>query len=596
MEKYRYPHVSIKSIIYTLRIYHKAIGARSIFFIFYRIFESVLPSVNAILAGVTITTIAEAISTHNITPTMIFIAILLALKIIDVVLNTINHLLSARIYEDVYIYVSEQISMKYLQIPLSVRESREFADKFDRVKDFTNSIPIITDSIIAVASTVISLISVLIATSTVSPIITIIVAISAVPSSILTVKLSARRRHNWREYTKDRRIAWNIKNKILSSNNALEIEMNNLGGHLVKKMIRHNRRSQEQDIKDERSYLWPRFGSDIFETVATFGILSFVAIEIIFEKLEIGQFFTIRSLLTQLNISIFGLFNSVTSISENLINATDYMELMEAPVKTSGNIKVLNTPTIEFRGVSFSYPNTKVKALDNISFKIDPGESLAIVSENGAGKTTIIKLLIGAYEPSEGVILIDGHPLTEINRESFLLQLGALFQEYSRYEFATLGENVWFGNTSKKYNKKAIEIALKQADLSTLASNYDKGLDQILSKDYDEHSTTDLSGGQWQRLAIARVLFRSPNVLLLDEPTSAIDAKSENKIFHNIFESQKGKTTIIISHRFSTVRRATHIIVLERGKLIESGTHEELIAKKRGVYKTLFEAQAKGYK
>ena len=596
MKKHRYPHVSIKSIIYTLRIYHKAIGARSIFFIFYRIFESVLPSVNAILAGVTITTIAEAISTHNIAPTMIFIAILLALKIIDVVLNTVNHLLSARIYEDVYIYVSEQISMKYLQVPLSVRESREFADKFDRVKDFTNSIPIITDSIIAVASTVISLISVLIATSTVSPIITIIVAISAVPSSILTVKLSARRRHNWREYTKDRRIAWNIKNKILSSNNALEIEMNNLGGHLVKKMIRHNRRSQEQDIKDERSYLWPRFGSDIFETVATFGILSFVAIEIIFEKLEIGQFFTIRSLLTQLNISIFGLFNSVTSISENLINATDYMEFMEAPVKTSGNIKVLNTPTIEFRGVSFSYPNAKVKALDNISFKINPGESLAIVGENGAGKTTIIKLLIGAYEPSEGVILIDEHPLTEINRESFLLQLGALFQEYSRYEFATLGENVWFGNTSKKYNKKAIEIALEQADLSTLASNYDKGLDQILSKDYDEHSTTDLSGGQWQRLAIARVLFRSPNVLLLDEPTSAIDAKSENKIFHNIFESQKGKTTIIISHRFSTVRRATHIIVLERGKLIESGTHEELIAKKRGVYKTLFEAQAKGYK
>ena len=596
IEKKQYPRISFKSIFYSLRIYCKAVGIRVIFFAFYRIYSSILPSITAILAGTAVTRIAEAIGTHDVMPVLRIVLILLGLQLIDIILSAINQLLSARTYQDVYIYIRERVSMKYLQTPLSTREKREFADKFDRVKNFADSIPFVTSNIIGAITAIVSLVSVFVAMLTVSPAITLIVTLSAIPSAIITLKLSAKRRRNWREYTRDRRIAWSIENKILNSNNALEIELNGLGNYLVKRMIKFNRQSQEQDIKDERKYLLPHFGSNMLETLVTYGILIYVAIEIIFEKLVIGQFFTVRTLLSQLSTSISSFFDYLTMVSESLVNATDYMEFMETPVKSNGSFKIQHTPTIEFKGVSFSYPNTTAKALDNVNFKINPGESLAIVGENGAGKTTIIKLLVGAYEPSEGVILIDGQPFSEIDRESYLANLGALFQEYSRYEFATLGENVWFGNVSKKYNESAIESALEQADLATLASTYKKGLDQVLSKDFENEATTDLSGGQWQRLAIARVLYRSPNVLVLDEPTSAIDAKSENKIFHNIFEKQKGKTTIIISHRFSTVRRATHIIVLEHGKIIESGTHEQLVAKQHGVYKTLFEAQAEGYR
>ena len=594
--KKQYPRISFRSIFYTLNIYRKAVGARVIFFVFYRVYNSILPSITAILAGSAVTKIVEAIGTQDVFPTLIIIMLLLFLQIINVVLTAIYQFLSARTYEDVYIYVSERISAKYLQVPLYVRERREFADKFDRVKSFANSIPFVTSHIIGITTAMISLVSVFVAMFTISPIIAFIVALSAIPSSIITLKLSARHRRNWREYTRERRIAWNIENKLLNSSNALEIELNNLGNYLVKRMVKSSRLSQEQDIKDERKYLWPHFGSDLFETMVTYGVLIYVATEIIFERLDVGQFFTVRTLLSQLNSNINTFFNDLTTVNENLVNATDYMEFMETPIKNSGSIKIQDIPTIEFKGVSFSYPNTDTKALDNVSFKICPGESLAIVGENGAGKTTIIKLLIGAYEPSEGVILIDGQPFSDIDRESYLSNIGALFQEYSRYEFATLGENVWFGDVSKKYNEKAIEMALEQADLATLAATYEKGLDQVLSKDFDDKATTDLSGGQWQRLAISRVLYRSPNVLLLDEPTSAIDAKSENKIFRNIFENQKGKTTIIISHRFSTVRRANNIIVLEHGKIIESGAHEQLISKKQGVYKSLFEAQAKGYR
>jgi ATP-binding cassette subfamily B protein len=216
------------------------------------------------------------------------------------------------------------------------------------------------------------------------------------------------------------------------------------------------------------------------------------------------------------------------------------------------------------------------------------------VGENGAGKTTLIKLLIGAYQPDDGMIFIDDEPLEMIEKESYLNQIGALFQDYSRYEFATLAENVWYGDINAKMDKKKIRSALEQAGLGTLEKKLPKGFDQLLSKTYDKENAANLSGGQWQRIGIARTFFRSPNILLLDEPTSAVDAKAEYQIFQNILESQKDRTTVIISHRFSTVRKAKKIMVLDHGRMIESGTHSELI-KRGGLYKEMFELQAEGY-
>ena len=417
---------------------------------------------------------------------------------------------------------------------------------------------------------------------------------AAIPSSILSLQLAARERRNWREFTRDRRIAWAIERKITNSDSALEIELNGLSKQLVSQMIKARRRSQEQDIADNRTFFWPRFGANILQDVIGYIVLIIVAIEIIFGRLAIGLFLTVRTLLMQLNTSISSFFNSVTAINTSLVNATDFMEFMETPAQSSGDIKINHLPVIEFRHVSFTYPHSDTRAIEDISFTLKPGDSLAIVGENGAGKTTLIKLLIGAYSPQEGAIYIDGHPLAEIDRASYLDQIGALFQDYSRYDFATLGENVWFGNVNKPYNRKEILAALRESGLSKLVGEYEEGLDQILSKDIDSKNATNLSGGQWQRLGIARAFFRSPNILILDEPTSSVDAKSEYEIFRNIIKKQQNKTTVIISHRFSTVRRAERIIVLDHGRIIEQGTHSELI-EKNGIYKEMFELQAEGY-
>ena len=591
-----YPRIDFKSILYCMKIYRKAVGPRRYFFWFYRVVSSVTPALTAVIAGYVVTCISDAVvsPTHDLTSFIVAVAMLLSVQFITIVLYAIYRLLSISASQETYIYVSELVATKYIQIPLAMRETQEFADKFERVREFGLSIDYVSTSAITVASSVISLISIIVATLVVSPFITVAILIAAIPSSILSLRIAARERRNWREFTKDRRIASAIERKITNSDSALEIELNGLSKHLVLQMIKARRRSQEQDIADNKAFFLPRFGADILQDVVGYIVLIIVAIQIIYGRLAIGQFLTVRTLLSQLNNNISSFFESITAINTSLVNATDFMEFMETPAQHSGDIEVNHLPKIEFKHVSFMYPHSDHFAIEDVSFTLNPGDSLAIVGENGAGKTTLIKLLIGAYMPQEGMIYVDDHPISEIDRESYLGQIGALFQDYSRYDFATLGENVWFGNVEKPYSRKAIMEALDDAGLGNLAVDYKNGLNQLLSKDIDAKNATNISGGQWQRLGIARAFFRSPNILILDEPTSSVDAKSEYEIFRSIIKKQQGKSTVIISHRFSTVRRAEKIIVLDHGKIIEQGTHSELIAQD-GVYKEMFELQAEGY-
>ena len=589
-----YPRISLKSILYCMNIYAKAVGPKRYFFWFYRVVSSAIPAWTAVLAGNVVTEITRVIETGDFTPFIVAVIFLISVQLVNVILSAVYHLLSISVNQEVFIYVSEMVATKYIQIPLAQRESREFADKFERVRDFGGSIDFVASSAITVISSVVGLMSVVIATLTASPLITIAVVLAAIPSSILSLRLAARERRNWREFTKDRRIAWQIERKITNSDSALEIELNGLSKTLVEQMIKARRRSQEQDIADNKAFFWPRFGGSVLQDAVSYVVLIFVAIQIILGKLEIGQFLTIRTLLIQLNDSISNLFSSITNINSSLVNATDFMEFMETPAQHSGDIIINHIQTIEFKNVGFTYPRSDVRAVKDVSFTLNPGDSLAIVGENGAGKTTLIKLMIGAYQPTKGTILIDGQPLERINRESYLAQIGALFQDFSRYEFATLGENVWFGDVERPYSRRDIEAALKDAGLESLVNEYKEGLNTILSKDIDSKNAVNLSGGQWQRLGIARAFFRSPNVLILDEPTASVDAVSEYEIFKNIIKKQENKTTVIISHRFSTVRKAERIIVLDHGKIVESGTHDELIAK-NGIYKEMFELQAEGY-
>jgi ATP-binding cassette subfamily B protein len=588
-------HISLRSLFYVSKMYRNAIGVVYYFQALYRVYNSVSPSITAVLSGLVVTELAKSISTGDILPVLPPFIGIFVINLVDIILSEVSSRLSAASTQDVIIYVDRAVGVKYLDIPLSIRESREFADKFERVKSFSNSIQLVSYNLVSAISAAISVLSVLIATISVSPLIALIVIVSAIPISILNVRLSARQRRNWRHWTKDRRLAWDIENKIIDPKSSLDIELNGLAKVLIDRMVQLRRRSQAQDVKDIQEFFWPNLIARSVDHVVTFAVLAYVAFKIFVGQLAIGQFLTIRNLFSQLNGNINSFFNNLASLTETMVNATDFMEFMEMPPRPNGDIVIKDTPSIEFKNVSFRYPQAPTQALTGVSFKIEPGEKVAIVGENGAGKTTIIKLILGVYQADSGEVLINGHPLQEIERQSYLKQIGALFQEYTRYDFATIGENVWFGDTNQRYDEKKIMDVLEDVNMTSVVKTMPKKLKQLLSNNLDQNQRVDLSGGQWQRLSIARAFFRSPNILILDEPTSAIDAKSEHEIFQNIAKRQSGKSSIIISHRFSTVRRAEHIMVLDHGKIVEYGTHAELM-EQNGLYKEMFSLQAKGYK
>ena len=245
----------------------------------------------------------------------------------------------------------------------------------------------------------------------------------------------------------------------------------------------------------------------------------------------------------------------------------------------------------EFKDVRFAYPNSEVEILKGISFTLKAGEKLAFVGQNGAGKTTLIKLLLRFYEPTSGEILLDGVNINRFNIAEYQEFFGVIFQDFFKYEF-TVKENIAIGNIDEIENQPKIENAAELSLADDVVAELKHGYNQQLGKRFVNGQ--ELSGGQWQKVALARAYMKNAEVMILDEPTSALDAKAESEVFGRFIGLTEGKTSIIISHRFSTVRQADRILVLEHGRVLEIGTHEELM-KNKNLYSELFTLQAEGY-
>lgn len=250
------------------------------------------------------------------------------------------------------------------------------------------------------------------------------------------------------------------------------------------------------------------------------------------------------------------------------------------------------TQDIEFRNVSFRYPGSDKYVLKNVSFTISVRKSVAIVGENGAGKTTVVKLLARFYDPTEGAIYLEGRDLREYDLASLRRQIGVIFQDFVRYDLSAK-ENVGFGQVDLLDDADRIERAAYEGGASDLIKGLSKGYDTILGKEFDEG--VDLSGGEWQKIALSRAFMKEAEVLILDEPTAALDAFAERDVFSRFAELTSDRTAIFISHRFSTVRMADHILVLQQGELVEQGSHEQLVAED-GRYAQMFNTQAKQYR
>ncbi|MBP9797518.1 ABC transporter ATP-binding protein [Candidatus Woesebacteria bacterium] len=317
--------------------------------------------------------------------------------------------------------------------------------------------------------------------------------------------------------------------------------------------------------------------------------------DVVSQVITIGAFSLLLTMTSQLNHNTASAAYNVSELYENNLYVNQYFELLalrpEIVSKPDAHNIVSNSPPkIEFKNVSFTYSKGK-KILHDVSFVIEPGQSVAFVGHNGAGKSTIIKLLCRFYDVTAGEILINGVNIKDVNLQSWYTYMGTLFQEFVWYHL-TIRENITLGSRTTTSEKEIINAA-KKAGAHDFIMKLPQKYDQPLGREYENGE--ELSGGQWQKLAIARAFYQQPPILILDEPTSAIDAEAEYEIFTNLEKHYAdNKSLILVSHRFSTVRNAEKIIVLEDGKVTEQGTHTQLL-KKKGTYARMFLAQAEGY-
>jgi ATP-binding cassette, subfamily B, bacterial len=295
--------------------------------------------------------------------------------------------------------------------------------------------------------------------------------------------------------------------------------------------------------------------------------------------------------------NIQGIFSLLSSIADQALFLTDLVDFFAVEPSIASKPGALPAPRpiregFAFENVSFTYPGNSRLVLDGLNFRLERGERVALIGENGQGKTTIVKLLTRLYDPTAGRILLDGVDLREYDIEDLCQQIGVIFQDFMRYEM-TAAENIAVGRIEIEASRESIELAARKSRASEVVDRLPKRYEQLLGRRFE--GGVDLSGGEWQKVALARAYLRDAQVLVLDEPTAALDARSEYDVFQRFSELTEGKMALLISHRFSTVRMADEILVLENGKIAERGDHNQLMAL-GGRYNEMFELQAASYR
>jgi ATP-binding cassette, subfamily B, bacterial len=378
---------------------------------------------------------------------------------------------------------------------------------------------------------------------------------------------------------------------------AKELKLFGLKDFLCERFTRLSDHIYQENVALSRRKL---IGGSLLSVVGTMGYYSayvFVIWRTITGALSIGTLTFLAGAIQQASSNIEQIFSTVAGIGDQALFLTDLLAFfkMQPTIRSKPNAIRAPRPItlgIEFRNVSFLYPGNSRLVLDRINFQLRMGERLALIGENGEGKTTIVKLITRLYDPTEGQILLDGIDLREYDLEDLHREIGVIFQDFMRYEM-TARENIAVGRVEQIDNLKLMQTAAEKSLADHIIGRLPEGYEQMLGRRFDHG--VDLSGGEWQKVALARAYLRDAQLLILDEPTAALDARSEFEVFQRFSELTSGKTALFISHRFSTVRMADRILVLENGRIAEEGTHAQL-ASLGGRYAEMFEMQASSYR
>ncbi len=508
-------------------------------------------------------------------------------------------LLGARLGTDVNV----QILDKALRLDLSFFEDAEFYDKLTRARREASSRPVaLLSESFSLLQNVVTLVGYAVMLARFSGWIVLGLLIATLPATLSEMRYSkiAFRIRNWRS-PESRRLLY-LEYVLANDEHVKEVKLFGIGPHLLERYRALAETFFEEDKKlaVRRAVLTHVFS--LIGTFAFYATYAVLAVAAAAARITLGNLTLYVVSLRQGQQSFQSVLSGIGNLYEHnlyMSNLFSYIELAEQSEqvqreRAARRATALASPGagIRFENVGFRYPNKDDWALRHVDLEIAPGDSIALVGENGAGKTTFVKLLAGLYEPSEGRIVLDGRELSTWDPEELRKRFGVLFQDFNKYQLK-LRENIGLGSVDHLADQARIERAAERGGAADLLTVLPGGLDAPLGHWFEKGS--ELSGGQWQKVALARAFMREEaDILVLDEPTAALDAESEHAVFERFRELAKGRTTIVISHRFPTVRMARNIIVLEHGQIVERGSHESLLTED-AKYARMFKLQAQGY-
>ena len=529
------------------------------------------------------------------------IIVLFVFKICEDIVNRVKSFATRIAGEKVVRYVRLEIMNKAKTIDIASFDRPSFYEKLENANREAGHRPIqVLSETFDMMSTVIKLVSylaIILAVPDMWWMALVMIALS-IPSTI--INFTYRRKtvnYMWRR-SKERRQMSYYTDLMVNKDMVKEIRMFNLSDTFIKRysdVFNIYYKGLRRLICSE--YAW-HIGLAIINSAVTCVFYVLIAIKVVNAEFEIGDFTVYTGALTAISTAVGSLITHSAHIYEgtlfidNLISFVKEKQTVVTSIEVPAKVAHGQLHTIEFENVSFSYPESDRKVLKNINLKFRPGETVVLVGLNGAGKTTFIKLLTRLYDPTEGRILLDGRDIKEYDTAELYKTFGIIFQDFGKYA-ASITENIEFGNVDKEHDIDKVREAAYQANAQAFIDKLADGYDTPLMR-YFESNGTELSIGQWQKLAIARAFYSDADILILDEPTASLDPMAEQEIFNQFDALRADKTTIFVSHRLSSATIASKIVVLEYGELVEEGTHKELMAK-GGKYYELFSTQANRY-
>lgn len=491
---------------------------------------------------------------------------------------------------------SVRIIKKTSELNLDQLEDAEFYDKLERARQQTTGRVGLMSNILTQAEDLVVIFTLLAGVVAFEPWLIILLVVSVVPTIINEIKFSGTSYSLARSWTQERRELDYLRYAGASDVTAKEVKLFGLSNYLADrfKNLSDTYYLMSKKLAKQRAGWGSLF--NVIGTGAYYSAYLLIVFRTVAGIFSLGDLTFLSGSFNRLRSKLQGFFTRFTAITESALYLQDYFEFLDLKYSENSEKEKLALPKkikkgFEFKNVGFKYPKSEAWVVRNINFELKAGEKLAFVGENGAGKTTLIKLLLRFYEPTEGEILLDDIPVKKYDQTQYQQYFGVIFQDFVKFEL-TLRENIAMGEIEEIKNQERIDSAAEKSLANEVVTGLPRGYDQQLGKRFKQGK--DLSGGQWQKIAIARAYMKDAEVLILDEPTSALDARAETEAFDRFIKLTEGKTAVIISHRFSTVRIADRIMVLKNGAVLEIGTHKELMENDK-LYAELFNLQAQGY-